>query len=77
MELEGLLNCLVSLKHLLYERFVTEFSVFFKNLILTAPSIWPLTLFLHRIILVMLSVNLAIYIDDTTLCCLCYRASGL
>ena len=73
MELKGLLNCLVSLKHLLYERFVTEFSVFFKNVVLTAPSIWSLTLFLHRIILVMLS---AIYIDDTTLCCLCYRASG-
>ena len=76
MELEGLLNRLVSLKHLLYERFATEFSVFFKNLILTASSIWSLTLLLHRIILVMLSINLAIYIDDNTLCCLCYRASG-
>lgn len=76
MELERLLNCLVPLKHLLYERFVTEFSVFFKNLILTALSITSLTLFLYMVILVILSVNLAIYIDDTTLCCLCYRASG-
>ena len=76
MELEGLLNFLVPLKHLRYERFVTEFSVIFKNLILTALSIRSLTLFLHLIILVMLSVNLAIYIDGTTLCCLCYRASG-
>ena len=53
--------------------YITGISVFFNKLILMALPARFLALFVHLIILVMLSVNIAIYTDATALCCLCDR----